>query len=145
VFKHSSGKEETEYLREELIKPIENAGKSAFQTDLERWAHIEEDTLKEINHRLSGRRFLTGEDVTDADKLLYQTLLRHDYIYYYLYKLNFAKTYDFENIARYIKELKQIEEIAKSIDIEEEKKKAFLELTDERNPYHLVFSGPDSI
>ena len=88
---------------------------------------------------------MTGEDVTDADKLLYQTLLRHDYIYYYLYKLNFAKTYDFENIARYIKELKQIEEIAKSIDIEEEKKKAFLELTDERNPYHLVFSGPDSI
>ncbi len=144
-FKHSSGKEETEYLREELIKPIENAGKSAFQTDLERWAHIEEDTLKEINHRLSGRRFLMGEDVTDADKLLYQTLLRHDYIYYYLYKLNFAKTYDFENIARYIKELKQIEEIAKSIDIEEEKKKAFLELTDDRNPYHLVFSGPDSI
>ena len=74
-----------------------------------------------------------GDTVTEADKLLYQILLRHDYIYYYLYKLNFAK------IARYEAELKQIPDIADSIQIEDEKRKTFLGLEDARNPYHLVF------
>lgn len=141
--KHDDVNEEIRYLKEELIKPIERAGKANFQTDLERWAHIEEDTLKEIDKRLSGRKFLTGNEVTEADRLLYQTLLKHDYIYYYLYKLNFAKTYDYENIRRYEKDLDGTEEIASSIDIEKEKEEAFNSLPDERNPYHLVFRGPE--
>ena len=141
--KHDDVNEEIRYLKEELINPIERAGKATFQTDLERWAHIEEDTLKEIDKRLSGRRFLTGNEVTEADRLLYQTLLKHDYIYYYLYKLNFAKTYDYENIRRYEKDLGGIEAIASSIDIEKEKEEAFNNLPDERNPYHLVFRGPE--
>ena len=141
--KHDDVNEEIRYLKEELINPIERAGKATFQTELERWAHIEEDTLKEIDKRLSGRRFLTGNEVTEADRLLYQTLLKHDYIYYYLYKLNFAKTYDYENIRRYEKDLGGIEAIASSIDIEKEKEEAFNNLPDERNPYHLVFRGPE--
>ncbi len=141
--KHDDVNEEIRYLKEELINPIERAGKATFQTDLERWAHIEEDTLKEIDKRLSGRRFLTGNEVTEADRLLYQTLLKHDYIYYYLYKLNFAKTYDYENIRRYEKDLDGIEAIVSSIDIEKEKEEAFNNLPDERNPYHLVFRGPE--
>ncbi len=141
--KHDDVNEEIRYLKEELINPIEKAGKATFQTDLERWAHIEEDTLKEIDKRLSGRRFLTGNEVTEADRLLYQTLLKHDYIYYYLYKLNFAKTYDYENIRRYEKDLDGIEAIVSSIDIEKEKEEAFNNLPDERNPYHLVFRGPE--
>lgn len=141
--KHDDVNKEIRYLKEELINPIERAGKATFQTELERWAHIEEDTLKEIDKRLSGRRFLTGNEVTEADRLLYQTLLKHDYIYYYLYKLNFAKTYDYENIRRYEKDLGGIEAIASSIDIEKEKEEAFNNLPDERNPYHLVFRGPE--
>ena len=141
--KHDDVNEEIRYLKEELINPIERAGKATFQTELERWAHIEEDTLKEIDKRLSGRRFLTGNEVTEADRLLYQTLLKHDYIYYYLYKLNFAKTYDYENIRRYEKDLDGIEAIVSSIDIEKEKEEAFNNLPDERNPYHLVFRGPE--
>ena len=141
--KHDDVNEEIRYLKEELINPIERAGKATFQTDLERWAHIEADTLKEIDKRLSDRRFLTGNEVTEADRLLYQTLLKHDYIYYYLYKLNFAKTYDYENIRRYEKDLDGIEAIVSSIDIEKEKEEAFNNLPDERNPYHLVFRGPE--
>ena len=79
----------------------------------------------------------------EADKLLYQTLLRHDDIYYYLHKLNFAKTYDYPNIARYEKDLKTVKEVAESINIEKEKKKAFRELSEERNPYRIVFAGPE--
>ena len=63
-----------------------------FTKDLERFAYQEKDALTEIDKRLSKRKYLLGDTVTEADKLLYQTLLRHDYIYYYLYKLNFAKS-----------------------------------------------------
>ena len=142
-YRHSDEKEEIEYLKEELLKPIENAGKAKFQTDLERWAHIEEDTFKAIDRRLGEKKYLTGDVANEADKLLYQTLLRHDDIYYYLHKLNFAKTYDYPNIARYEKDLKTVKEVAESINIEKEKKKAFRELSEERNPYGIVFAGPE--
>ena len=80
------------YMKENLLLPIEKAGAATFQTDLERFAYQEKDALTEIDKRLSKRNYLLGDTVTEADKLLYQTLLRHDYIYYYLYKLNFAKS-----------------------------------------------------
>lgn len=57
--------------------------------------------------------------------------------------MNFAKSFDFENIARYVTELKEIPEIADSIHIEEEKKKAYLGLEEAWNPYRLVFDGPE--
>lgn len=55
--------------------------------------------------------------------------------------MNFAKSFDFENIARYVTELKEIPEIADSIQIEEEKKKAYLGLEEAWNPYRLVLTG----
>lgn len=55
--------------------------------------------------------------------------------------MNFEKSFDFENIARYVTELKEIPEIADSIQIEEKKKKAYLGLEEAWNPYQLVFDG----
>lgn len=142
LYAHQNETDEILYLQENLLKPIEKAGAATFQTDLERFAYQKKDAFTEIDKRLAKRRYLLGDIVTEADKLLYQTLLRHDYIYYYLYKLNFAKSFDFENIARYVTELKEIPEIADSIQIEEEKKKAYLGLEEAWNPYRLVFDGP---
>ncbi len=139
---HTDADKEKEYLEYALLTPIEMASKATYQNELERWAHQEEDALKDIDKRLAARKYLTGDEVTEADKLFYQTLLRHDHIYYYLYKLNFAKSFDYPNIKRYIDELSKIEDIRNSIDIVKEREEAFLELEDERNPYHLVFRGP---
>lgn len=143
LYAHQNEADEITYLKENLLLPIKKAGAATFQSDLERFAYQEKDALTEIDKRLSKRKYLLGDTVTEADKLLYQTLLRHDYIYYYLYKLNFAKSFDFTNIARYEAELKQIPDIANSIQIEDEKRKTFLGLEDAQNPYHLVFCGPE--
>jgi glutathionyl-hydroquinone reductase len=102
-----------------------------------------EDAFTEIDRRLGNKKYLLGETPTKADLLFYQTLLRFDHIYFYLYKLNFAKTYDYQNIRRYENDLKQIPEFADSIDIVKEREEAFLSLSDDRNPYHLVFRGPE--
>ncbi len=141
IFRHETEEEELCYLQEYLLYPIEKAGKATDQNELERWAHNEEDAFKQIDLRLSEQPFLLGESVTKADKLLYQTLLRHDAVYYYLYRLNFAKSADFKNIGRYLQTLRQNPEIRESIEIEKEKTESFLNLDDRQNPYHLVFRG----
>ncbi len=144
IFRHESEEEELSYLEKYLLYPIEKAGKATNQNELERWAYNEEDALKQIDLRLAGNTYLTGEKITEADKLFYQMLLRHDAIYYYLYKLNFAKSSDFKNISRYLQTVEQNEDIRNSIDIEKEKTESFLNLDDRRNPYHLVFRGPEN-
>lgn len=142
-YSHSDEASELEYLYQELLLPIEKAGAATFQTELERWAFTMQDTFREINRRLENRRFLTGDRLTEADTLLYQTLLRQDEIYYYLYRLNFAKSEDYPALARFRKEAEQYEQVRGSINIRDEKEKAFLNLDDDRNPYHLVFRGPE--
>lgn len=142
-FAHLDEASELRYLNEELLLPVEKAGEATFQTDLERWAFIERDTLEEIDRRLGKQKYLTGNDFTKADLILYQTLLRHDSIYYYISKLNFAKSSDYANISRFIRDAESEKGVKDSIDIADEKGKAFLQLSDDRNPYRLVFAGPE--
>ena len=143
LYKHENADTEKEYLKKYVIEPIEKAGDATFQTELERWANILKDSVTQIDLRLEKQQYLLGENVSDADVLLYQTLLRLDYIYYYQYKLNKFKSYDFENISKYIKRLEAYDDIKNSIDIEKEKEIFYKELSDRKNPYHLVYSGPE--
>lgn len=143
LYRHDNEKTEIEYIQNYIIAPIEKAGKASYQNELERWARILRDSVKQIDIRLNNRKFLLGDNYTEADILLYKTLLRLDYIYYYIYKLNEFKSFDYENIKRYLGDLSVIDEVASSIDIDNEKKIAFSQLEDERNPYHLIFNGPE--
>lgn len=142
-YAHEDVEVEKQYLEEYVIKPIQKAGEATYQNEYERWTHQVKDAFSAIDQRLASSKYLLGDQITEADKLLYQTLLRFDHIYFYIYKLNFAKTFDFPNIKRYEDEIKSIPEVADSIDIVKEKEEAFLRLSDERNPYHLIFRGPE--
>lgn len=143
IFAHKDAATETEYLEKYLLYPIEKAKKATYQNELNRWSDQVRDAFELINERLGRQKYLTGNTSTEADGLFYRTLLRFDHIYFYLYKLNFAKTYDYENIRRYEKDVSSIPDIAESIDITKEKVKAFRGLPEERNPYGLIFRGPE--
>lgn len=143
IFSHNNVEDELCYLKEYVIGPIENAGQAKYQSELERWTNTLKDAFAEIDKRLKTRKYLLGNEISQADKLLYQTLLRFDAIYYYTYKLNFAKSYDYLNISRYLSDLSYIDDVKNSIDIEKEKEESFLALDDDRNPYHLIFRGPE--
>lgn len=145
IYAHRDQKTERNYLEEYLLLPIRKAGESTFQTDLNRWSDQVKDALEQINERLGKQPYLLpGNEPTEADRLLYQTLLRFDAIYFYLYKLNFAKSYDYPNLAAYEQRLKNNADIAGSINIVKEKEEAFQSLDDDQNPYHLVFRGPET-
>ena len=143
-FLHKDDKTEKEYIDNYIIYPIRKASVSKDQNELNRWAYLLRDAFTEIDHRLGKSRYLLGDEIHEADELLYRTIIRYDHIYYYLYKLNLFKSFDFKNIGRYTDELGKIDRIRESIDIQREKEKAFGELDDDRNPYHLVFKGPES-
>lgn len=143
IYAHKNADAEKKYIEDALLIPIQKASEATFQNELERWAHQEEDAFREIDRRLKEQRYLLGDEISEADILLYQTFLRHDHIYYYLYKLNFAKSFDYGNIKRYVKELDGIDEVRSSVDIGKEKEEAFKALDEVRNPYHLIFRGPE--
>ncbi|MBO4799289.1 MAG: hypothetical protein J5489_01450, partial [Lachnospiraceae bacterium] len=62
-----------------------------------------------------------------------------------IYKLNFAKTKDYDYIREYLKELDSIPAIAGTINVRDEVVKAYRGLEDDRNPYHIVFQGDDNL
>lgn len=139
IYLHEDEKTEIEYLEKNLLLPIRNASKATYQSELERWAYQIQDTFEELDKRLNISPYLLGDKISDADRLLYVTLKRFDAIYYYIYKLNFAKSFDYPHIKRYEEQLKdQIK-----INIKKEKEEAFQNLDTERNPYHLIFKGPE--
>ncbi len=142
-FTHDTVEKELQYLQEYLLYPVERAAAATFQTDLDRWAYNERDTLRALEQRLSQQPYLLGDTLSDADVLLYQSLLRHDHIWYYLYKLNFAKSRDFTGLRNFVERLGELPEVKASINIEAEKRKAYLDREEERNPYGLVYSGPE--
>ncbi len=145
LFAHTDVQNELKYLQEQVLLPVEKAAAATFQTDLERWAYNERDAFRALDRRLADSQYLVGDTLSEADILLYQTLLRHDHIWYYLYKLNFAKSKDFPALHSYLQRLEQLPEVKNSIDIQEEKRRAYLDREEERNPYCLVYAGPESV
>lgn len=143
LFEHHDVNTETRYIREYVEAPIENAKEAKFQTDLNRWSAVLKDSLTQIDLRLEKKKYLLGDEPGEADYLLYRTLLRLDYIQYHLAKLNAFKSYDFKNIVRYEADLSKVEAAAGSIDIQKEKEEAYRNLDEFRNPYGILFKGPE--
>lgn len=141
---HIDPEEEIRDIESQLLVPIEKAGKATFQTDLQRWSDQVKDYFERTDRRLGERKFLLGAAISDADRLLWQTLKRFDSIYYYLYKLNFAKTTDYPNLRRYQQELDTVPFITDGFDERKEREEAFRKLSIARNPYGLVFRGPEA-
>lgn len=65
------------------------------------------DRLDELEQRLSTRRFLFGDYITDSDVRLYATLARFDVAYYAAFKTNRNRIVDFPNLWGYLRDLYQ--------------------------------------
>ena len=110
---------------------------------MQRWSDVLRDSLIQINLRLAKQKYLLGETPAEADFYLYKTLLRLDSISYHHDKLNAFKSYDFINIARFERDLSGDAKY-KDFDIVKEKEEAYKNLEPDRNPYGLIFAGPEN-
>lgn len=70
------------------------------------------EALDWVEDRLSTRRYLAGDRVTEADWRLVTTLLRFDLVYHLHFKCNRSRIVDFPNLWAYTRELYQTPGVA---------------------------------
>ena len=77
------------------------------------------ETLDWLEERLSTRRYLLGDELTEADWRLYPTLVRFDLAYHGNFKCNIRRLIDYPNLWGYTRELYQMPGIAETSNLEQ--------------------------
>jgi putative glutathione S-transferase len=100
------------------------------------------ETLDYLDDRLSNRRYLCGDEQTEADWRLFPTLVRFDVAYHYAFKCNLRRLRDYPNLWPYTRDLYQTPGIA-DIVFPEVYKNGYFSISELRNPLGIVPKGPE--
>ncbi|WP_425092788.1 glutathione S-transferase family protein [Tropicimonas sp. S265A] len=76
------------------------------------------DALDWVEERLSSRRYLAGDRLTEADWRLFTTLVRFDPVYHLHFKCNRRRIVDYPNLWAYTRELFQTQGVAETVNFE---------------------------
>ncbi|WP_029252526.1 glutathione S-transferase family protein [Paraoerskovia marina] len=98
--------------------------------------------LDRLEDRLSGRRFLMGERITEADVRLFTTLVRFDAVYHGHFKCNRNKLTEMPALWGYARDLFQTPGFGDTVDFGQIKEHYYRVHTD-INPTGIVPAGPD--
>ena len=98
--------------------------------------------LDMVEERLSSRRYLTGNTITEADWRLFTTLVRFDPVYVGHFKCNIRRIADYPNLWGYVKDLYQVPGIAETVDIDYIKAHYYASHT-HVNPTGVIPQGPE--
>jgi glutathionyl-hydroquinone reductase len=100
------------------------------------------DVLDEMEARLSKRRYLTGERITEADWRFLPTLLRFDPVYVGHFKCNLRRIADYPSIQNYMLDLVQTARVMPTVNMDHIKRHYYASHTS-INPTLIVPQGPD--
>jgi putative glutathione S-transferase len=98
-------------------------------------------TLDWLEEHLRSRRFLVGEQPTEADWRLFTTLVRFDAVYHGHFKCNIRRLIDFPNLWSYTRELYQWSRIASTVNFVHIKRHYYMSHR-HINPTGVVPVGP---
>jgi glutathionyl-hydroquinone reductase len=99
-------------------------------------------TLDWLEDRLTDRRYLMGDAITEADVRLFTTLARFDVVYHGHFKCNRAKLTEMPALWGYARDLFAIPAFGGNTDFEQIKQHYYVVHTDV-NPSGIVPRGPD--
>jgi putative glutathione S-transferase len=99
------------------------------------------ETLDWLDELLGSRRYLLGDERTEADWRLFPTLVRFDAVYYSHFKCNLRRLVDYPNLWGYTRELYQLPGIAATVELEEIKRHYYVTHRS-INPSGIVPLGP---
>jgi putative glutathione S-transferase len=142
-----------EYLRPEIDKINElvfadvnngvyRAGFAGTQEAYEKAYHRLFDRLDALSDLLSGRRYLAGDTITEADVRLFTTLARFDAVYHGHFKCNRQKLTEMPVLWAYARDLFQTPGFGDTIDFVHIKQHYYIVHKD-INPTRIVPAGPD--
>jgi glutathionyl-hydroquinone reductase len=95
-----------------------------------------------LEDRLSGRRYLVGDTITEADVRLFTSLVRFDPVYHGHFKCNRQKLSELPVLWAYARDLFQTPGFGDTVDFDHIKKHYYQVQTD-INPTGIVPAGPD--
>ena len=95
-----------------------------------------------LEERLATRRYLMGDQITEADVRLFTTLVRFDTVYHGHFKCNRNKLTEMPNLWGYARDLYQTPGFGNNVDFEQIKQHYYVVHTD-LNPLSIVPKGPD--
>lgn len=84
------------------------------------------ETLDWLEGRLSARRFLCGETLTEADWRLFTTLIRFDAVYYIHFMCNIRALADYPALWDYTKRLLDVPGVAETVNLDHIKRHYYL-------------------
>lgn len=91
--------------------------------------------------RTANRRFLCGEQLTEADIRLFVTTVRFDAAYHGLFKCNLRKLAEYPNLDRYLQYILDIPGVRETVNIDHIKQGYYS--IKALNPNGIVPAGPD--
>lgn len=97
--------------------------------------------LEELESRLEGRRFLVGDQLTEADIRLFTTLVRFDPVYVTHFKCNLHRIADYPNLAGYVRRILDTDGVRQTVDLHHIKHHYYVS-HDQLNPSGVVPRGP---
>ena len=118
--------------------------KAGFATSQEAYAQAYDalfNALDKVEEILSGRRYLLGDSITEADWRLFTTLIRFDSVYFGHFKCNKQQIEQYKNMRGYLRELYQYPQIKKTVDMYHIKRHYYFSHT-MINPTQIVPKGP---
>ncbi|MGE4428678.1 MAG: glutathione S-transferase family protein, partial [Solirubrobacteraceae bacterium] len=98
-------------------------------------------SLDRLEERLSDRRYLTGDPITEADWRLFVTLVRFDPVYVGHFKCNVRRIQDYPNLWAYTRDLYQQPGIAATVS-HDHIKRHYYATHASINPTLVVPAGP---
>ena len=98
--------------------------------------------LDELELRLSNRRFLLGNRITEADWRLFTTLIRFDSVYYSHFKTNLRRIRGYPELFGYTRDLYQQSGIKQTVNFEHIKQHYYYS-HETINPFRIVPVGPE--
>jgi len=99
-------------------------------------------TLEWLEDRLSLKRYLTGNSITEADWRLFTTLVRFDPVYVGHFKCNLKRIVDYPNLSGYVRDLYQQPGIAATVNMQHIKDHYYTS-HESVNPSRVVPRGPE--
>ncbi|WP_182376770.1 glutathione S-transferase C-terminal domain-containing protein [Nocardioides sp. WS12] len=100
------------------------------------------ETLDWLEERLTDRRYLMGDAITEADVRLFTTLVRFDPVYHGHFKCNRNKLTEMPALWGYARDLFQTPGFGETIDFDQIKRHYYV-VHEDINPTGVVPKGPD--
>ena len=131
-----------EFVYNDVNNGVYRCGFAGQQASYERAYDRLFAALDRLEERLTDRRYLVGDHITEADVRLFSTLVRFDSVYHGHFKCNRNKLTEMPALWGYARDLFQTPGFGDTIDFDQIKRHYYVVHTD-INPTQIVPDGPD--